>query len=648
MYNEKLVESLQSLTSKMQDSEERPGQTGMALAVDSSILDNEHLVVEAGTGTGKTLAYLLPFALRGKRVVVATYTKALQDQMLKSDLPLLKKHIESQGNRSFNFLPLKGWSNYLCNERVDDAENSKSNGRQESFFANNNFDEIDRIIEWSKTTETGDRSDITFSIKESTWEAVSVTRRECFGKEKCPFYESCFAVKSRQKSSKVDVIVANHALYAMDLAIGGHLVGPHTHVVIDEVHEMESSFTKAWSIILSSGRFEWLAAHSKRLIGEKHSDAITNITELAELLTKNMAQHEGQWVHTGNAGAILETLELAESRLERLNHLVRSSNDDERTKLRITNAGDSLLEDIREVRLFLSIGPNLSHIAWIEFNNRRKPELNISPLDVSENLKEHLWEEKQAVLTSATIQTNLIERLGIPTKDGSPLRIESPFNYKKQSLLYCPEMPDPSKDALHWQELVLEEIEKLISLAGGRTLCLFTSRNELRRVTQEMRNRLDLPIFMQGEKSPKELLREFTDEEKSSLFGTRTFFQGVDIPGPTLSLVILNRIPFPGPAEFLIKAWSQQSSAKANGFGWRNVELPIGVLRVVQAAGLLIRKKYDSGVFAVLDPRMTRSDYSQKFISSLPDMPVTENIDDVEVFFAESGLNDFHGLYNDQ
>jgi len=632
----------------MQDSEERPGQTGMALAVDSSILDNEHLVVEAGTGTGKTLAYLLPFALRGKRVVVATYTKALQDQMLKSDLPLLKKHIESEGNRSFNFLSLKGWSNYLCNERVDDAENSKSNGRQESFFANNNFDEIDRIIEWSKTTETGDRSDITFSIKESTWEAVSVTRRECFGKEKCPFYESCFAVKSRQKSSKVDVIVANHALYAMDLAIGGHLVGPHTHVVIDEAHEMETSFTKAWSIILSSGRFEWLAAHSKRLIGENHYDAITNITELAELLTKNMAQHEGQWVHTGNAGAILETLELAESRLERLNHLVRSSNDDERTKLRITNAGDSLLEDIREVRLSLSIGLNLSHIAWIEFNNRRKPELNISPLDVSENLKEHLWEEKQAVLTSATIQTNLIERLGIPTKDGSPLRIESPFNYKKQSLLYCPEMPDPSKDALHWQELVLEEIEKLISLAGGRTLCLFTSRNELRRVAQEMRNRLDLPIFMQGEKSPKELLREFSNEEKSSLFGTRTFFQGVDIPGPTLSLVILNRIPFPGPAEFLIKAWSQQSSAKANGFGWRNVELPIGVLRVVQAAGRLIRKKYDSGVFAVLDPRMTRSDYSQKFISSLPDMPVTENIDDVEVFFAESGLNDFYGLYNDQ
>jgi len=639
VYNDKLVDSLQSLASLIQDSEERPGQIGMALAVDSSILDNEHLVVEAGTGTGKTLAYLLPFALRGKRVVVATYTKALQDQMLKSDLPLLKRHIESQENRSFNFLALKGWSNYLCNERVDDAENSKSNGRQESFFVNNDLNEIDRIIEWSKTTESGDRSDITFSIKESTWDAVSVTKRECFGKERCSFYESCFAVKSRQKSSKVDVIVANHALYALDLSIGGHLVGSHDHVVIDEAHEMETSFTKAWSITLSSGRFEWLATHSKRLIGEKYSDAITNITELAELLTKNMTQHEGQWVHTGNAGAILETLELAESRVERLNHIVRTSNGDERTKLRITNAGDSLLEDTREVRLFLSTGPKLSHVAWIEFNNRHKPELNISPLDVSENLKEHLWEQKQAVLTSATIQTNLIDRLGIPIDDKNPLRIESPFNYKKQSLLYCPEMPDPSKDALHWQELVVDEIEKLISLAGGRTLCLFTSRNELRRVTEEMRNRLDLPIFMQGEKSSKELLKEFAANEKSSLFGTRTFFQGVDIPGPTLSLVILNRIPFPGPAEFLVKAWSQQSSMNTNGFGWRDVELPIGVLRVVQATGRLIRKKYDSGVVAVLDPRMTRSDYGQKFLSSLPSMPVTENIDDVEVFFAELQLN---------
>ncbi len=268
MYNDKLVESLQSLASLIQDSEERSGQIGMALAVDSSILDNEHLVVEAGTGTGKTLAYLLPFALRGKRIVVATYTKALQDQMLKSDLPLLKRHIESQENRPFNFLALKGWSNYLCNERLDDAENSKSNGRQESFFANNDLNEIDRIIEWSKTTESGDRSDITFSIKESTWDAVSVTKRECFGKERCSFYESCFAVKSRQKSSKVDVIVANHALYALDLSIGGHLVGSHDHVVIDEAHEMETSFTKAWSITLIAGRFEWLASHSTRLIGE--------------------------------------------------------------------------------------------------------------------------------------------------------------------------------------------------------------------------------------------------------------------------------------------------------------------------------------------------------------------------------------------
>ena len=256
VYNEKLVTSLQLLASNIENSEERPGQTGMALAVDSSIENNEHLVVEAGTGTGKTLAYLFPYALKEKRVVVATYTKALQDQMLKSDLPLLKKHIESDQNRAFNFLLIKGWSNYLCNERVDAAEKSKSNGRQESFFADNDFDEIDKIIEWSKTTITGDRSDITFSVKNSTWDSMSVTRKECFGKEKCPFYDSCFAVKSREKSSEADVIVTNHALYALDLAIGGHLVGPHEHVVIDEAHEMETSFTRAWSITLSSGRFE--------------------------------------------------------------------------------------------------------------------------------------------------------------------------------------------------------------------------------------------------------------------------------------------------------------------------------------------------------------------------------------------------------
>ena len=636
VYNEKLVTSLQLLTSNIESSEERPGQTGMALAVDASIESSEHLVVEAGTGTGKTLAYLFPYALNGKRVVVATYTKALQDQMLKSDLPLLKKHIESEKNRSFNFLLLKGWSNYLCNERVDAAEKSKLNGRQESFFADNDFDEIDKINEWSKTTKTGDRSDIRFSIKESTWDSMSVTRKECFGKEKCPFYDSCFAFKSREKSSQVDVIVTNHALYALDLAIGGHLVGPHEHVVIDEAHEMETSFTRAWSITLSSGRFDWLAAQSKRILKEENLNEITNITELAELLSKNMTQHEGHWVRSSNAAAILQTLELAEGRVERLNHLVRTTSNEERTKLRITNAADSLLEDIRAVILFLNSGPTLSQVAWIEFNDRGKPELNISPLDVSENLKEYLWEQKQAVLTSATIQTNLIDRLGVPVDDGNPLRIESPFNYVKQSLIYCPDMPDPRKDTANWQDLVLVETEKLISLAGGRTLCLFTSRNEMQRVTREMRTRFDLPIFMQGDRSAKELLREFAADETSCLFGTRTFFQGVDIPGPALSLVILNKIPFPGPTEFLIKAWSEQSSLSTHGFGWRNIELPIGVLRVVQAAGRLIRKKDDLGVVAVLDPRMTRSDYGHKFLDSLPDMPITKNIDDVEVFFAKT------------
>ena len=636
VYNEKLVTSLQLLASNIENSEERPGQTGMALAVDSSIENNEHLVVEAGTGTGKTLAYLFPYALKEKRVVVATYTKALQDQMLKSDLPLLKKHIESNQNRAFNFLLLKGWSNYLCNERVDAAEKSKSNGGQESFFADNDFDEIDKIIEWSKTTITGDRNDITFSVKNSTWDSMSVTRKECFGKEKCPFYDSCFAVKSREKSSQADVIVTNHALYALDLAIGGHLVGPHEHVVIDEAHEMETSFTRAWSITLSSGRFEWLAAQSKRILKEENLDAVTSITELGELLTKNMTQHEGHWVRTSNAAEILKTLELAESRVERLNHLVRSTSNEERTKLRVANAADSLLGDIRAVLLFLNSGPTLSQVSWIELNDRGKPELNISPLDVSVNLKEHLWEQKQAVLTSATIQTNLIDRLGVPIDDGNPLRIESPFNYAKQGLIYCPDMPDPSKDTAEWQELVLSETEKLISLAGGRTLCLFTSRTELQRVTKEMRTRFDLPIFMQGDRSAKELLREFAADETSCLFGTRTFFQGVDIPGPALSLVIVNRIPFPGPTEFLVKAWSEQSSLITHSFGWRNIELPIGVLRVVQAVGRLIRKKDDSGVVAVLDPRMTRSDYGHKFLDALPDMPVTKNIDDVEVFFAQT------------
>jgi len=614
----------------MKSAEERPGQLGMALAVDSSIANKEHLVVEAGTGTGKTLAYLLPFALAGKTVVVATYTKALQDQMFASDLPRIKEYIEAEEKRSFKFVQLKGWSNYLCNERVDAAK--KSTGLQQSFFSENDRGELDKIIEWSKSTLTGDRSDIPFYIKEATWNSVSVTSKECFGKEKCLFYESCFAYKSRRDSAKADVLVTNHSLYAIDLSIGGHLIGPHDHVVIDEVHEMESSFTMAWSVYLNSGRFDWLASQAKRVISRKQSDAVAKITELAKTMTKNMGDHREQWVYSGNAGAILETLELAEGRIETLNRLVSSSSSDERTKLRITNAGESLLEDVRVARRFLTDVQPLSQIAWIEPNRSGKPELHIAPLDVSENLEEFLWSKKQAVLTSATIPTNLLGRLRVPLDEEKPLVIDSPFNYEKQSLLYCPDIPDPSKENSAWQEEVIAEIENLIVLAGGRTLGLFSSNSELYRITTEMRKRLEVPIFMQGEKSPKKLLSDFSKDEKSCLFGTRTFFQGVDVPGSALSMVILNRIPFPGPNEFLIKAWSQKADVETGNFGWREVELPLGVTRVVQATGRLIRKKDDFGVVAVLDPRMTRADYAEHFSSALPNMPVTDNIDDVEVF----------------
>ena len=508
----------------------------------------------------------------------------------------------------------------------------KSTGVQQSFFSENDRDELDKIIEWSKSTLTGDRSDIPFSIKEATWSSVSVSRKECFGKEKCLFYESCFAYKSRKDSAKADVLVTNHSLYAIDLSIGGHLIGPHDHVVIDEAHEMESSFTMAWSVNLNSGRFDWLVSQAKRVTSRKQSDAVAKISELAKTMTKNMTDHQEQWVYSGNAAAILETLELAEGRIEALNHLVSTSSSDERTKLRITNAGESLLEDVRVSRRFLTDIQPLSQIAWIEPNRSGKPELHIAPLDVSENLEEFLWSKKQAILTSATIPTNLLGRLQIPSEEENPLVIDSPFKYEKQSLLYCPDIPDPSKENSAWQEAVIAEIENLIDLAGGRTLGLFSSNSELHRITAEMRKRLEVPIFMQGEKSPKKLLSDFSKDEKSCLFGTRTFFQGVDVPGPALSMVILNRIPFPGPNEFLIKAWSQKADVETGNFGWREVELPLGVTRVVQAAGRLIRKKDDLGVVAVLDPRMTRADYAEQFSSALPNIPVTDNIDDVEVF----------------
>ena len=611
--------------------EARSGQRAMARAVAETVEDGGHLVVQAGTGTGKTLAYLLAAALSGRRTVVATFTKALQDQMVEADLPMVGRHIRSTTGRDFSFAEVKGWNNYLCQERIDEIRSSTDQGQLDGLVEGAPSDEVDRIMSWADTTLTGDRADLDFTPTDRTWQALSVSSAECLGTADCPFAGSCFPLMARRQAAEVDVSVANHALYAVDLEIGGFILGGHDLVILDEAHQVEESFTQAFGLRLTGGRLRWLSDLARRVLGQ--DDAVGKVRELGERLVVAMTNHGTARVYTGEAAGLTKTLELAEARIESLLTAVTgsTSGDDElsRRRKRLLKVGGALLEDIQTASRHLA-GPAPSDlVAWIEMDDGRRPVLRIVPVTVGPLLEEILWSRRTAVLTSATIPKNIVDRLGLTGSDPRTEDFGSPFDYENQTLLYCADqLPDPSTDREAWMVGALGELEALIVAAGGRTLALFTSFDALSKAREHLVGRLDFPVLVQGERPPKMLLEEFAAEEESCLLATRRFWQGIDIPGPSLTLLVINRLPFPSPNEYLVKTWSDL----ADPGGWWTVELPIGATRLAQAAGRLVRKMEDQGVVAVLDPRLAGGSYRRELLDALPPMAKTTDREEVERF----------------
>ena len=624
--------ALDEVVAEMRDGgEARAGQRAMARAVTETTARGGHLVVQAGTGTGKTLAYLLAAAMSGRKTIVATYTKALQDQMVESDLPMVARHIRSSTDRDFSFAVVKGWGNYLCLERVDEIRSSRRQGQLDGMVEHASADEVDRVLAWAEDTSTGDRSDLDFDPAPSTWSALSTSSQECLGASDCPFAESCFPLKARRHAAGADVTVANHALYAIDLAIGGFALGEHGLVVLDEAHQVEQSFTDACGFRLTGGRLRWLANLALRVLGR--DDRVEKVSELGDRLVADMRSHGCARVHTGEAAALNETLELAETRIEALLNAATGAGDGEgelaRRRKRLVNSGRSLLEDVQTARLHLSGPSSLDHLAWIEMEDKRQPILKVTPVAIGPLLEESLWARRPAILASATIPMNLVDRLGLTGFDPGTEDFGSPFDYEQQTLLYCAsDLPSPNLDRDAWMAGALDELEALIVAAGGRTLALFTSHEALGLARGHLVDRLDVPLLVQGERPPKALLEEFTAKEESCLLATRKFWQGIDVPGPSLTLVVVNRLPFPSPNEYLVKKWSEL----ADPMGWWKVELPIGATRLAQAAGRLVRKATDQGVVAVLDPRLAESSYKRELLDALPPMAKTTNREEAERF----------------
>jgi len=614
--------ALETLTEAMPAGEVREGQIAMAEAVARAVVDGHHLVAEAGTGTGKTFAYLVPAVLSGRKVVVATATKALQDQLAGKDLPFLADHLDVP----FSFAVLKGRSNYVCLQRLREVGDE---GEQLALEVGPRppAEEIAAIARWAATSDTGDRAELAREPSHRAWAAVSVGPRECPGAAKCPKGDDCFAERARRAAADADVVVVNTHLYGMHLATGGAVLPEHDLVVIDEAHQLEDTVAATAGVELTGGRFTALARAIGAIVDD--ADLVSGIDELGGLWRAALVEERGRRLRGRLDGDPAHVLTLARARLEPAMAALRQVPDDGPgdvgpRKIRAMQALTSLVDDIDAVQ---EVRPD--EVSWVE-GTEENPVLRVAPVDVGELLAEQLWATTTAVLTSATLPSALPDQVGLPPGGFERLDVGSPFDYAEQALLYCAaHLPDPRSAA--FDAAVHDELEALITAAGGRTMALFTSYRALQAAVEALRPRLDVPVLAQDDLPKPALVARFSAEPETCLFATMGFWQGVDVPGDTLTLVTIDRLPFPRPDDPLLQA--RRERARADAF--RVVDLPRATTLLAQGAGRLVRSATDRGVVAVFDPRLaTNRSYRWEIVKALPPMRRTRDRAEAEQVLA--------------
>jgi ATP-dependent DNA helicase DinG len=603
----------------------RPGQAAMARAVADAITSRRHLVVQAGTGTGKSLAYLVPALLSGQRVVVATATKALQDQLAGRDLPFLAEHLGPlpHHGRPLRWAVLKGRSNYLCLQRVTEAT-TRSEGRLELDDAAPAVRrEILKLATWSALTETGDQADLDWSPSARAWATVSVSAMECPGAARCPAGDTCFAERARRAADGADVVVVNTHLYGLDLATDGVLLPPHDVVVVDEAHQLEDVVAATNGVTLGPGRLPNLA----RLVGAVvASDELGRaLTKAGDTLADALGDHRDQRLPEPPPVEIAAALAVARNQVDdalRALRAIETRNDDvTQRRLRAQRAAGHLAGDVE-----LALAPGPDRVSWVD-GPPSAPQLQVAAIDVAPVLTERLWSRRTAVLTSATIPPGLAERLGLPPDTTDTLDVGSPFDYPNQGLLYCAvHLPDP-RSPQH-PAAVHDELEALITAAGGRTLALFTSWRAMTAAADALRPRLPFEILTQADLPKPALVEAFRAVESRCLFATAGLFQGIDVPGDTLSLVTIDRIPFPRPDDPLLQARRERARERA----FAEIDLPRAATLLAQATGRLIRSATDRGVVAVLDPRLNTAGYRWDLVRALPPLRRTRHRAEAEAF----------------
>lgn len=627
-----LSDALEIATAALPAAETRPGQRQMATAVEEAIAEGRHLVVQAGTGTGKTIAYLVPAMLAGKRTVVATATKALQDQLAKKDLPFLVETLRDYLGHEVSWAVLKGRRNYVCRQRIAEVTGQVvgKSKRDDSptlldldDFSATNRREIDRIVTWAATTPTGDFADLDFNPSERATLAVSVGSEECPGANRCPFGGSCFAEMARARAAEAEIIVVNTHLYGNHIASDGALLPEHDIVIVDEAHGLEDIMSDTVGISIGEGSFTYFAGAVRRILDDPKLNQ--EITDVGLMLDEVLAPHLGNRLSAPLPANVAEVLatgrRVVGNTLDGLRRIETKDDDSNQRKLRAQMLATRLADTLDAALTIDS--------TFVPFVTGRadRPKLDIAPLDVAPILREGVWTKHPAILTSATIPSNMPARIGLPVDDTVMLDVESPFDYPENSILYCStSLPEPNSP--QFTPRMHDELFHLITAAGGRTLALFTSYKAMDAAVTEMRKRLTVTIFAQNEYQRGQLVRMFSDDETSCLFATASFFQGIDIPGRTLSLVTLDRIPFPRPDDPLLSARREALGDRA----FRDIDLPRAATLLAQATGRLIRNASDRGVVAVFDPRLGTKGYRREILATMPPMRRSTTRSEVEEF----------------
>jgi ATP-dependent DNA helicase DinG len=613
---------LKHVTAQLPGHEDRPGQVEMAESVARAIEDGRHLVVQAGTGTGKSLAYLVPAILSGRHVVVATATKALQDQLATKDLPFLDEHL----GQPFEWAVLKGRSNYLCLQRLREAT-AKGDGQLSlDDLAPTVRAEIARLATWATSTVTGDQAELTWAPNPRAWEAVSVSADQCPGAARCPLGEPCFAEAARRRAAAADVLVVNTHLYGMHVASGGVLLPDHDVVVVDEAHQLEDTISSTAGLRISAGRFSAVAASVRAIVDDAALAAA--ITDAGADVTAALAPMAGRRLVPPLPDVLVDALAAGRRHLDVAQEALRAIDpplvDAQQRKLRAQRAATSLANDLDK-----AMDIPKQHVAWVAGPDYQ-PALEVAPIDVGPLLDAAVWQIHTAILTSATIPLGLPRRVGLADGTADVLDVGSPFDYDSNALLYCAaHLPDPRHAT--YAAKVHEELEALIVAAGGRTLALFTSWRAMREAAEVLRARVPFRILTQDELPKPALVETFSADESSCLFATAGLFQGIDVPGASLSLVTIDRIPFPRPDDPLLEARRELAGPDA----FRVVDLPRAATLLAQAAGRLIRGSTDRGVVAVFDPRLAKAAYRWDVVRALPPMRRTRHRDEAERFLRD-------------